>query len=40
MESGEKAQEFLDYYVNLVEACADADIGITLHQLLTTVNSK
>jgi hypothetical protein len=39
MESEEKASEFLDSYVRLVEACADADIGITLDQLLTSINS-
>ncbi len=35
IESKEKASEFLDHYVRLVEACADADVGITLDQLLT-----
>jgi hypothetical protein len=39
MKNEEKALEFLDYYVRLVEACANADIGITLDQLLTTVKS-
>jgi len=39
MESEEKALEFLNYYVHLVEACADADIGITLDQLLSTGKS-
>jgi hypothetical protein len=39
MESKEKASEFLDSYVRLIEACADADIGITLDQLLASINS-
>jgi hypothetical protein len=39
MESEEKALEFLNYYVHLVEACADADIGITLNQLLSAAKS-
>ncbi len=40
MESREKTQEFLNYYVHLLEACADADIEITLHQLLTSVKPQ
>ncbi|CAF2725121.1 unnamed protein product [Rotaria sp. Silwood2] len=40
METEEKAQEFLDYYVRLIEACAIADIGITLEQLLRSVQSQ
>jgi hypothetical protein len=36
IESEAKAKEFLDYYVHLIEKCADADIGITLQQLLTS----
>jgi hypothetical protein len=36
IESEEKAREFLDYYVHLIEKCADADIGITLQQILTS----
>ena len=39
MESEEKASEFLDTYVRLVEACADADVEITLDQLLASINS-
>ena len=34
MECEEKADEFLRYYIHLLEKCADADIGITLEQLL------
>jgi hypothetical protein len=37
IESEQKAQEFLDYYVHLIEKCADADTGITLEQLLRSV---
>jgi hypothetical protein len=36
IESEEKAKEFLDYYIHLIEKCADADTGITLQQLLTS----
>jgi hypothetical protein len=36
MESEEKAEEFMDYYVHLIEKCADADSSITLQQLLTS----
>jgi hypothetical protein len=39
MESEDKAVEFLDLFVRLVEACADADTDITLEQLLTSVDS-
>jgi hypothetical protein len=39
IESKEKASEFLDSYVRLVEGCTDADIGITLDQLLTNIDS-
>ena len=35
MENEEKAFEFLHYYVRLIELCADADITMTLGQLLT-----
>lgn len=34
MESKEKAEEFLNYYISLLEKCADADIAITLEELL------
>jgi hypothetical protein len=34
IESEERGQEFLDYYVHLLEKCANADIGITLQELL------
>jgi len=34
IESEEKTQEFLDYYVRLIEKCAYVDIGIILQQLL------
>jgi hypothetical protein len=37
IESDEKAKEFIDYYVRLIEKCADADFGITLQELLTSV---
>ena len=37
IESKEKAQELMDYYVRLIEKCADADSSITLQQLLTSV---
>lgn len=37
MESNEKALEFLNCYVRLVEACADADNDMTLDQLLNNV---
>jgi hypothetical protein len=37
IESEQKAEEFLDYYVHLIEKCADADIEITLEQLLRSV---
>jgi hypothetical protein len=40
IESKQKAQEFLDYYVHLIEKCADADIGIILEQVLTSVEHK
>ncbi len=39
MESDEKAKEFLDYYVHLIEICADSEhckIETTLDQLLKT----
>jgi hypothetical protein len=35
IESEQKARDFLDYYIYLIEKCADADAGITLEQLLT-----
>jgi hypothetical protein len=34
IESEEKIQEFLDYYICLIERCAHVDIGIILQQLL------
>jgi hypothetical protein len=37
MESEEKGQEFLDYYVHLIEKCADANSEITLQELLTNI---
>ena len=37
METEEKGQEFLDYYVRLIEKCADADIEVTLQELLTSI---
>jgi hypothetical protein len=40
MESEQKAQEFMDYFVQIVEKCADADIGITLEQLLRSVEQQ
>jgi hypothetical protein len=39
MENEEKAFEFLHYYVRLIELCADADITMTLDQLLTAALS-
>ena len=35
MDSEEQAQAFLNYYIHLIEKCADADVGITLEQLLS-----
>jgi hypothetical protein len=40
IESEEKASEFLDYYVHLVEACANADTEITLDLLITQSNRR
>lgn len=34
IETREQAKEFLDYYIYLLEKCADADIEITLEQVL------
>jgi hypothetical protein len=39
MKSEEKAFEFLHYYVRLLELCADADMTMTLDQLLTAAQS-
>jgi hypothetical protein len=42
MESDEKAKEFLDYYVHLIETCADnarCKIETTIDQLLKTIES-
>jgi hypothetical protein len=39
MKSEEKALEFLQFFVRLLEVCADADITMTLDQLLTAAKS-
>lgn len=36
----DKAKEFLDYYIRLLETCADANIDITLRQLLTNAEEN
>lgn len=35
INSDEQAQAFLKYYIHLIEKCADADLGITLEQLMS-----
>ncbi len=37
MKTEEKGQEFLDYYVRLIEKCVDADTEITRQELLTSI---
>ena len=40
IETQEKAQEFLNYYIQLIETCADSDGNITLQELINRASSS